>query len=142
MVRTNDRYVLRNCDHYARFMFSSAETHRSVMSWHDTLRVVGVIEIAPQSWLTNADRIGSSVRLGSIAAEVEFNLSLEHDSPSMQDALWFACKELNPMLESMTTLKGIEHNIDIIVEHGLRPTNQLLQNLVYPRKHIEIRRKS
>jgi hypothetical protein len=104
------------------------------MSWHDTLRVVGVVEVAERSWLKDPDKIGTSRRLGSIAAEVEFlpRLMLEDDVPTMEHALWFACEQLNPMLESMTTLKGIESNIDIIVEHGLRPTSTLLQNLVRP----------
>jgi hypothetical protein len=38
------------------------------------------------------------------------------------------------MLETFTTLFGIKNDIDIVVEHGLRPVNKLLHNIVQPRK--------
>jgi hypothetical protein len=36
------------------------------------------------------------------------------------------------MLETFTTLFGIKNDIDIVVEHGLRPVNKLLHNIVQP----------
>ncbi len=54
------------------------------------------------------------------------------DALNLEDALWFACRELNPMLETFTTLFGIKNDIDIVVEHGLRPVNKLLHNIVQP----------
>jgi hypothetical protein len=96
--------------------------------------VAGTIELANTSWM-NPDKIGSSVRIGSFGARVEFDIGivLAEEEPSYEAALWFACKELNPMLESYTTLFGIKHDIDITVEHGLRPVTKLLQNIVQPR---------
>jgi hypothetical protein len=96
--------------------------------------VAGTIELANTSWM-NPDKIGSSVRIGAFGARVEFDIGtvLAEEAPSYEAALWFACKELNPMLESYTTLFGINHNIDITVEHGLRPVTKLLQNIVQPR---------
>lgn len=119
---------------FARFMFLEAGVVKSVNTWHDSLRVACYAEVSPKSWM-DQDRIGSTVRIGSIGADVLFDreLILEvDDPPTMEDALWFACKELQPMLESLTTLKGIENNIDIVVEHGLRPTKRMLQDLVQP----------
>jgi hypothetical protein len=96
--------------------------------------VAGTIELANTSWM-NPDKIGSSVRIGAFGARVEFDIGivLAEEVLSYEAALWFACKELNPMLESYTTLFGINHNIDITVEHGLRPVTKLLQNIVQPR---------
>jgi len=133
-VRENDRFVLANKPHFARFIFSDVQRNASVLSWHDTLMVAGTIELANTSWM-NPDKIGSSVRIGSFGARVEFDIGtvLAEEEPSYEAALWFACKELNPMLESYTTLFGIKHDIDITVEHGLRPVTKLLQNIVQPR---------
>jgi len=105
----------------------------SVLSWHDTLVVAGTIELADTSWL-NPDKIGNTMRIGSFGARVEFDIGvvLSDEAPSYEDALWFACKELNPMLETFTTLFGIKNDIDITVEHGLRPVTKLLQNIVQP----------
>jgi hypothetical protein len=132
-VRENDRFVLANKPHFARFIFSDVQRNVSVLSWHDTLMVAGTIELASTSWM-NPDKIGSTIRIGSFGARVEFDIGtvLAEEEPSYEAALWFACKELNPMLESYTTLFGIKHNIDITVEHGLRPVNTLLHNLVQP----------
>lgn len=134
-MRENDRFGLRpKGDHFARFIFSDVQRNASVLSWHDTLMVAGTIELANTSWM-NPDKIGSTVRIGSFGARVEFDIStvLDPKEPTYEDALWFACKELNPMLESYTTLFGIKHNIDITVEHGLRPVTKLLQNIVQPK---------
>lgn len=134
-VRENPRFVLKkDPQHYARFMLTAVDKQASVRSWHDVLLVAGTVELAHHSWLGNPDKIGSSMRIGAVGARVEFNIAsvlTEHTS-TYEDALWFACKELNPMLESFTTLFGIKHDIDITVEHGLRPVKQLLQNLVQP----------
>lgn len=134
-VRENKRYVFKSGTHYARFLVTRAETIATVASWHDALNVLCAAEVAPYSWLTDADKIGSSVSIGSISARVEFDIStvLNEYGPNMQDALLFACKELNPMLESYTTLFGIKNNLDIVVEHGLRPVQKMLQNLVQPK---------
>lgn len=135
-VRENERVVWSNGPtHHARFVLSHVDKQASVRSWHDVLLVAGTVEIAPRSWLDDPDKIGSSSRIGTVGARVEFNIASvfdEHTS-TYEDALWFACKELNPMLESFTTLFGIKHNIDIVVDHGLRPVKQLLQNLVQPK---------
>lgn len=132
-MKTTDRQFMDGHTWFARFMFLEAGVVKSVTTWHDVLRVACYAELAPKSWI-EADRIGNSVRIGSIGADVLFDRELlfAEDPPTMEDALWFACKELQPMLESLTTLKGIENNIDIVVEHGLRPTNRMLQNLVQP----------
>jgi hypothetical protein len=132
-VRENDRFVLANKPHFARFVFSDVQRNVSVLSWHDTLMVAGTIELANSSWM-NPDKIGSTIRIGSFGARVEFDIGtvLAEEEPSYEAALWFACKELNPMLESYTTLFGIKHDIDITVEHGLRPVTKLLQNIVQP----------
>jgi hypothetical protein len=142
-VRENDRLVYTSKPHFARFVFSDVQRNASVLSWHDTLMVAGTIELANTSWM-NPDKIGSTIRIGSFGARVEFDISMvfEPKEPSYEDALWFACKELNPMLESYTTLFGIKHNIDITVEHGLRPVTKLLQNIVQPRPgHIKFKTK-
>lgn len=140
-VRENERVVWSNGPtHHARFVLSHVDKQASVRSWHDVLLVAGTVEIAPRSWLDDPDKIGSSSRIGSVGARVEFNIAsvlTEHTS-TYEDALWFACKELNPMLESFTTLFGIKHNIDIVVDHGLRPVKQLLHNLVQPRSKADM----
>lgn len=143
-MRENDRFGLRpKGDHFARFIFSDAQRHASVLSWHDTLMVAGTIELSSTSWMS-PDKIGSTIRIGSFGARVEFDISTVFDpkEPTYEDALWFACKELNPMLESYTTLFGIKHNIDITVEHGLRPVTKLLQNIVQPKPgHLKFKTK-
>lgn len=144
-VRENERVVWSNGPtHHARFVLSHVDKQASVRSWHDVLLVAGTVEIASRSWLNNPDKIGSSSRIGSVGARVEFDIATVFDehSHTYEDALWFACKELNPMLESFTTLFGIKHNIDIVVDHGLRPVKQLLVNLVQPRPgHIKFNTK-
>ena len=137
-MRENDRFVLTSKPHFARFVFIDVQRNVSVLSWHDTLMVAGTIELASSSWM-NPDKIGSSFRIGSFGARVEFDIGtvLADEEPSYEDALWFACKELNPMLESYTTLFGIKHSIDITVDHGLRPVKALLKNLVQPRPSIK-----
>ena len=131
-----NRRVLTIKPHFARFVFSDVQRNASVLSWHDTLMVAGTIELADASWL-NPDKIGSTVRIGSFGARVEFDIGvvLSDEAPSYEDALWFACKELNPMLETFTTLFGIKNDIDITVEHGLRPVTKLLQNIVLFQPH-------
>jgi hypothetical protein len=133
-VRENERVVwVSGLTHHARFVLTHVDKQASVRSWHDVLLVAGTVEITNKPWL-GPTRIESSSRIGSIGARVEFNIATvitEHTS-TYEDALWFACKELNPMLESFTTLFGIKHNIDIVVDHGLRPVKQLLVNLVQP----------
>ena len=139
-VRENERVVWSNGPtHHARFVLSHVDRQASVRSWHDVLLVAGTVEITNKPWLEHPDRIGSSSRIGSVGARVEFDIATVFDehSHTYEDALWFACKELNPMLESFTTLFGIKHNIDIVVDHGLRPVKQLLVNLVQPRSRID-----
>ena len=134
-MRETERVVMtKSGEAHARFVLSHVDRQASVRSWHDVLLVAGTVEIAPSSWLDNPDRIGTSWRIGSVGARVEFDIStlLDEREPDYEDALWFACRELNPMLESFTTLFGIKHNIDIVVDHGLRPVKQLLVNLVQP----------
>lgn len=134
-VRENERVVMtKSGEAHARFVLTHTDKQASVRSWHDVLLVAGAVEIAAHSWLDNPDRIGTSWRIGSVGARVELDISTVFDehSHTYEDALWFACKELNPMLESFTTLFGIKHNIDIVVDHGLRPVKRLLQNLVQP----------
>lgn len=143
-VQENDRFTLKkDGDHFVRFIFVDLQKRMSVLSWHDTLQVAGTVELSHTSWM-NPDKIGSIVRICAFSANVEFDIStvLEDQEPSYEDALWFACKELNPMLESYTTLFGIKHNIDVTVEHGLRPVTKLLQNIVQPRPgHIKFNTK-
>lgn len=132
-VKENERVGLRTeGTHYARFLVTRAETVASPASWHDVLNILCNVELAPYSWLNDADKIGSSMSIGSISARVYFDSTMLFDDEMLtfEDALIFACKEINPMLESFTTLFAIKHNIDITVEHGLRPTTQLLRNLV------------
>jgi hypothetical protein len=132
-VHEINRRVLTIKPHFARFVFSDVQRSASVLSWHDTLVVAGTIELADTSWL-NPDKIGNTMRIGSFGARVEFDIGvvLSDEAPSYEDALWFACKELSPMLETFTTLFGIKNDIDITVEHGLRPVNKLLHNIVQP----------
>lgn len=138
-VRDNNRYIMKSGTHYARFLLTRAETVATVTSWHDALNVLCKAELAAYSWLTDADKIGSTMNIGDISARVEFDIStvFSAQAPDMQDALMFACNELNPMLESLTTLFGISNNIDIVVEHGLRPVQKMLQGLVQPRPSIK-----
>lgn len=134
-VKDNERVALRTeGTHYARFLVTRAETVASPASWHDVLNVLCSVELAHYSWLNDSDKISSPVSIGSISARIHFDSTMLFDDemPTFEDALVFACKEINPMLESFTTLFGIKHNIDIAVEHGLRPTKQLLMNLVQP----------
>jgi hypothetical protein len=120
---------------YARFMFINVDKQRNLDTMLDLLGVVGTVEIASAPWI-EANKIGSTMRVLSIAATVdgvEFDDSIDYERvPTYEDALWFACRELNPMLESATTLFGIKHDIDIRVEHTLRPTALLLRNLTTP----------
>lgn len=134
-VQENDRFVLKKeGDHFVRFIFVDVARRMSVTSWHDTLQVAGAVELAHTSWM-DPDRIGSTMRICAFSANVEFDISvlLANDEPRYEDALWFACRELNPMLESYTTLFGIKHDTDITVEHRLRPVNKLLHNIVQPK---------
>jgi hypothetical protein len=134
-VRENERVVLDRVDtYYARFLVTRAETVASPASWHDVLNILCVVEMSPSSWLSDTKPLLGPVGIGSISARVHFDSTMLFDDEMLtfEDALIFACKEINPMLESFTTLFGIKHNIDIVVEHGLRPTKQLLQNLVQP----------
>lgn len=133
-VVENERAALRRVGpHYARFLVTRYETFASTASWHDVLNVLCSVELAP-SWLNNSDVLGKSLSIVSISASVEIDIApvLTEYTSTFEDALMFACKEINPMLESFTTLFGIKHNIDIAVEHGLRPTKHLLTNLVQP----------
>ncbi len=120
---------------YARFMFLQVDKQRRLDMLSDLIGVVGTVELSSSPWI-NADRVGSTMRVLHIAAAVdgvEFDDNIDYERvPTYEDALWFACRELNPMLESATTLLGIKHDIDIQVEHGLRPTQALLRNLTAP----------
>ena len=117
---------------YARFVLNDSQRIADVTQWKDKIGVAGCVEIAARSWL-NPDRVGSSTRIGTFRARVEVSSEVLLDyALGFEDALWFACKELNPMLETFTTLFGIKNDIDIVVEHGLRPVNKLLHNIVQP----------
>jgi len=118
---------------YARFLLVDTERIAEWTSRKDRLSVSGTIELASTSWL-DPDKVGSSLRIGSFGARVEFDsgIVLAEEVPTFEDALWFACKELSPMLETFTTLFGIKNDIDIVVEHRLRPTTQLLHHIVQP----------
>lgn len=132
-ILDNNRFVLKNSDHYARFMLVDLNKRTSVTSWHDVLQVAGAIELSHRSWM-DPDKVGSTMRICAFNANIEFDIGIvlaDHE-PSYEEALWFACKELNPMLESYTTLFGIKHGIDVIVEHRLRPVANMLRNLVQP----------
>lgn len=128
-------YVLdKGATYYARYIFVDVGTKHSVQSWHDTLRVFGEVQLCNNSWLGPIEKVDGPKRIGAIHAEVEFSPSimLDKDQPSFVDALWYACEQLNPMLDSYTTLFAINHNIDIEVEHRLRPVERMLRNLVIP----------
>lgn len=116
---------------YARFVLADTQRIAELTSWRDKIGVVGFVELAPRSWL-DPDKVGSSTRIGSFSARVELGDGAIDDAPNFVGALWFACRELNPMLETFTTLFGIKNDIDIVVEHGLRPVNKLLHNIVQP----------
>ena len=97
------------------------------------VRVAGVVELAKVSWLTDFGP-GSATRIGNISATIVVDYAdLECDPQPYTKLLWFACEQLNPMLDTFTTLYGIKNNIDIHVEHRLRPVERLLQNLIMPR---------
>ena len=118
---------------FVRYIMSDVQkTHEYTQASANVL-VAGVIELAKVSWLTEFGP-GSATRIGTIVGEiiVPFD-AVERDPHPYANALWFACDQLNPMLDSLSTLFGIEHNIDIHVEHRLRPVERLLQNLIMPR---------
>ena len=116
---------------YARFVLADTQRVAEITKWKDKLGVVGFIEMAQRSWL-NPDTIGSTQRIGNFSVRVEVGDGVWLNELNFEDALWFACRELNPMLETFTTLFGIKNDIDIVVEHGLRPVNKLLHNIVQP----------
>ncbi len=94
--------------------------------------IIAHVELAWSSWLSDFGP-SRSLRIGTITAVVrvhEADIAVEPQPYSK--AVTFACDELNPMLDSFTTLFGIEHNIDITVERRLRPTAKLLYNLIAP----------
>lgn len=118
---------------FVRYVLSDVQkTHEYTQATANVL-VAGVVELARVSWLTDFGP-GNATRIGTIVAEilVPFD-AVERDPQPYTKVLWFACDQLNPMLDSYTTLFGIEHNIDIHVEHRLRPVERLLQNLIMPR---------
>jgi hypothetical protein len=118
---------------YARFVLADIQRIAELTAWKDKIGVAGYVELAERSWL-DPDKIGSSTRIGTFSACALLNIStLYADETNFEDALWFACRELNPMLETFTTLFGIKNDIDIVVEHGLRPVNKLLHNIVQPK---------
>jgi hypothetical protein len=127
-------FVSSSSTWYARFVLADIQRIAELTAWRDKLGVVGHIELAGRSWL-EPDKIGSGTRIGNFSACALLNTpALYADEPNFEDALWFACRKLNPMLETFTTLFGIKNDIDIVVEHGLRPVNKLLHNIVQPRK--------
>jgi hypothetical protein len=118
---------------YARFVLADIQRIAELTAWNDKIGVAGYVELAERSWL-DPDKIGSSTRIGTFSVRVEIGSEvLLVDALDFEDALWFACRELNPMLETFTTLFGIKNDIDIVVEHGLRPVNKLLHNIVQPK---------
>jgi hypothetical protein len=117
---------------YARFLLVDTKQIAERTSPKDRLSVSGYAQLARRSWL-DPDKIRGVLRIGEFRARVVLTTpALYADEPTFEDALWFACRELNPMLETFTTLFGIKNDIDIVVEHGLRPTPQLLHHIVQP----------
>lgn len=104
---------------------------------HTHTQRVGIaahIELAYNSWLSDFGPSHSS-RIGTVTAVVrvhEADIAVEPQPYSK--AVWFACEQLNPMLDTFSTLFGIEQGIDIHVEHRLRPVDRLLHNLIMPQK--------
>jgi len=126
---------------YARFVLADTQRIAELTAWKDKIGVAGYVELAERSWL-DPDKIGSSTRIGTFSVRVELGDYVIDDALNLEDALWFACRELNPMLETFTTLFGIKNDIDIVVEHGLRPVTKLLQNIVQPKPgHIKFNMK-
>lgn len=127
------RYAWGDGGYFARYLMSDVQkTHEYTQATANVL-VAGVVELARDSWLSDFGP-GTSMRIGTLVTEiiVPFD-TLERDPKPYSDALWFACEQLNPMMDTFTTLFGIEHNIDITVEHRLRPVERHLQNLIRPR---------
>lgn len=118
---------------FVRYIMSDVQkTHEYTQATANVL-VAGVVELAKVSWL-NEFGPGSATRIGTIVGEISVSFdAVERDPHPYSKALWFACEQLNPMLDTFTTLFGIENNIDIHVEHRLRPVDRLLQNLIMPR---------
>lgn len=117
---------------FARYIFVDTARHNEVPRDRVMIGVSGVVELASESWLNDFGP-GTALRIGNVRAAIALNEDeLRVDPKPYSNALWFACEQLNPMLDTFTTLFGIEHNIDIQVEHRLRPVERLLQNLIMP----------
>lgn len=117
---------------FARYIFVDTMRQNDVRRDKVMIGVAGVVELASESWLNDFGP-GTALRIGNVRAAIALNEDeLRVDPKPYSKALWFACEQLNPMLDTFTTLFGIEHNIDIQVEHRLRPVERLLQNLIMP----------
>lgn len=107
---------------FVRFRLTEVESMDVFDAVYDKkLAVQAVIEAAPRSW-TQADRIGTTVYLckGMVVLGVDMS-----DAPDPQgvveQAVHFATAQLNDPLETAATLYGIRNNLDVFIEHKLRP---------------------
>ena len=117
---------------YVRYMLVDIMKESELETMSVRVGIIAHVELAWSSWLSDFGP-GRSLRIGTITAIVRVNEEdIAVEPQPYSKAVTFACDELNPMLDSFTTLFGIEHNIDITVEHRLRPTAKLLHNLIAP----------
>lgn len=130
-VQKNESYRPVDKPLFARYVLIRAVMHeRAVNTPTTTIMVEARIELARDSWLSNfgPGPAGSIARARALVGYDEMALAV--NPQPFEALLLFACEQLNPMLDTFITLYGIEHNIDITVEHRLRPVDKLLQNLI------------
>lgn len=132
-VQKNESYRPVDKPLFARYVLVRAVLHeRAVNTPTTTIMVETRVELARDSWLSNfgPGPAGPVARARALVGYDEMSLAV--NPQPFEVLLLFACEQLNPMLDTFTTLFGIEHNIDITVEHRLRPTAKLLHNLIAP----------
>lgn len=118
---------------FVRYMLVDLMKESDLHTHTQRVGIAAHIELAQDSWLSDFGP-GHSSRIGTVTAVVrvhEADIAVEPQPYSK--AVWFACEQLNPMLDTFSTLFGIEQGIDIHVEHRLRPVERLLHNLIMPR---------
>lgn len=118
---------------FVRYMLVDLMKENDLHTHTQRVGIAAHIELAQDTWLSEFGP-GHSARIGTVTAVVrvhEADIAVEPRPYSK--AVWFACEQLNPMLDTFSTLFGIEQGIDIHVEHRLRPVERLLQNLIMPR---------
>lgn len=117
---------------YVRYMLIDIMKEHDAPTGGVRVGIAAHVELAWSSWLDDFGP-GRSLRIGTITAIVRVNEEdIAVEPQPYSKALKFACEQLNPMLDAFTTLFGIEQNIDITVEHRLRPTSKMLHNLIAP----------